>query len=207
MAWVGLMFYGLRRLMLHEHAKHLFTEPLGSDRSRVTPAWFVDVHVLGEIAVILSATGAAWYWPTFSSTLVAFACLWIAVQKLQTNLFHLVWRTVISQGPGTPAHSQVRNAVMAVISLVQVTWLFGLAYWFHWRGAFKEVFGSVLDSVYFSFVTAATVGYGEHYPTTSEAKILIVLQIVVSAILFAALIARSINLVRPFREDNRGSEE
>ena len=68
-----------------------------------------------------------------------------------------------------------------------VTVAFGLIYFLLPANAFKAPFDSsadgVLDSVYFSFVTTTTLGYGDHYPTQALARSIVIVQLLLSLFL------------------------
>lgn len=52
-----------------------------------------------------------------------------------------------------------------------------------------ETSATFLDYVYFSFVTALTIGYGDFHPLTSFGKVLVIIQSCTTALYFAVMIA------------------
>ncbi len=48
---------------------------------------------------------------------------------------------------------------------------------------------TLLDNIYFSFVTALTIGYGDFFPLTSLGRVLVILQSCITALYFAVMIS------------------
>ena len=65
------------------------------------------------------------------------------------------------------------------IYLIIIT-IFSIIYYYVGAHNFHNMKNSYLDSLYFSIITSSTVGYGDITPKTNTAKIIVILQIILS---------------------------
>lgn len=70
-----------------------------------------------------------------------------------------------------------RSMLLLFFNYLEIVVSFGVIYS---RGNYlNKTFGHWFDSVYFSFITSATIGYGDFYPVTSMGKFLVSLQSII----------------------------
>jgi hypothetical protein len=85
--------------------------------------------------------------------------------------------------------------------------LFAVAYWMldrTWAGSFAGATPAALDlprAIYFSYVTIATLGYGDVVPASAPARGLAVLEGVSGQMYLAVLVARLVSLYARERDD------
>ncbi|MBK7761931.1 MAG: two pore domain potassium channel family protein [Bacteroidetes bacterium] len=71
----------------------------------------------------------------------------------------------------TRPRSYRRSMLLLFFNYIEIVFSFGMIYA---RGDYlNKPFGHWFDSVYFSFVTSATIGFGEYYPLTPLGKLLV----------------------------------
>jgi hypothetical protein len=67
-----------------------------------------------------------------------------------------------------------RSMLLLFFNYLEIVFSFGVVYA---RGSYlNKAFEHWFDPIYFSFVTSATIGYGDYYPITSMGKLLVSLQ-------------------------------
>lgn len=100
-----------------------------------------------------------------------------------------------------------RERIMAALdAYILVGLLFGVAYWMldrFWPGSLGGAVKAPLDlleSIYFSFVTIATLGYGDVVPASAPARGLAVVEGVSGQMYLAVLVARLVSLYAQERE-------
>jgi voltage-gated potassium channel len=80
-------------------------------------------------------------------------------------------------------------AYITAIAAVVVFGILGTLY-FGNRGGFNEPITSVIEAAYFTIATVTTVGYGDLYPITNEARLFVIVLIVVGiGIFFGTIVA------------------
>lgn len=81
------------------------------------------------------------------------------------------------------------RALMALRSYIGLIIYFSIAYYFIWiQTPFKPEFGSYFDSLYFSAVTIATLGYGDFVATHWLTKALSIYQVLLGLLLIVVAI-------------------
>ena len=83
----------------------------------------------------------------------------------------------------SPIISYRRSLISLFINFLEISIGFGLLYFLgcqRFSEFFNHPFDSPLHAIYFSFITSATVGYGDVYPTHVVARVLVIMQVVFS---------------------------
>lgn len=74
--------------------------------------------------------------------------------------------------------SNMRTLMLLIINFLESSFTFAVIYL---SGSYLNIKpDEVLDAVYYSFVTSATIGYGDIFPNTNQGKITVILQILSS---------------------------
>jgi hypothetical protein len=71
-------------------------------------------------------------------------------------------------------HSYQRSVLLLFFNYIEIVLDFAIVY--GGLNLLKDKASSITDVIYFSFVTSATIGYGDIYPTCELGKILVILQ-------------------------------
>ncbi len=70
-----------------------------------------------------------------------------------------------------------RSMLLLFLNYIEIIFSFGVIYT---QGNYlNKAFNHWFDSIYFSAVTAATIGYGDYFPTTIQGKVLVCLQSII----------------------------
>lgn len=151
--------------------------PLGQGNARFTLNWTIllmFVPYLAYLLVLLPVPYLNWGLLAYSLALVLFYCFLMSAFKEQmayvSNPFDFV--------------------KVELINLFNVVVFFGLGYFFLSKagdGHFNQTI-QVFDGVYFSFVTIATLGYGDIHPVSVAAKAMVILEISVGLWFFVTVI-------------------
>lgn len=198
MILVGLGFWIFRRMSLVEHIKHMIPQ-LHPEKG--TPAWFTDVYFVSWIGVAILATFYVHHLPPSSASLF---CIFLILQIVQANLYHQIWRVILLTDRNRPlVYSHVRNLFICILSVLQITWIFGLVFWWN-RDQLDIAPDSVWQAIYFSFVTASTLGYGDIHPNaslnSSFVQFVVVCQIIVTLLMTTVALSQAISAVGSIRE-------
>lgn len=211
MQLLGWVLYALRRLNLYELGKHWFPDVTGKNR---TPAYWLDFYLLATWAALACLIGCSSQFDIQSDTarvVLAIFCGWWIVQILQTSVYHELWRTIID----TPVksmnkvHSRLRNAVIGFTNVVTVTLLFGLIYFFteaitipDGSSCNRPVPLSLLESLYFSYTVAWSVGpVGMSPILNSFGQVVIMLQAASTLLLVGVLLSLVVSGISPLPDD------
>ena len=123
---------------------------------------------------------------------------WLIALELSASLYNLVWRGSLPQLRNQPLYDHTRNLILALLAVLKIAWLFGLIYWWEYNDQFANGgLRNVWEAIYFSFVTTTTVGFGDVQPmvTGGWLKLVVVLQIIVSAVMMLMILALAMNSV------------
>lgn len=83
----------------------------------------------------------------------------------------------------TPTISYRRSIIGIFINFLEISMSFAMLYLagdYYYEGFFSQRFDSGLHALFFSFITSATVGYGDIYPIHPIARILVLSQVILS---------------------------
>lgn len=132
----------------------------------------------------------------------------LSVYLVTETLIYLA--ALIFLSDATREHISPRRSVLLLfLNFFEIILTFALLYLhfnYHQQGFFRPELTSVTDAVYFSFVTAATVGYGDMVPVAPVAKHLVMIQITITFVFvglflnfFSNLFSRSTMLQSSYR--------
>ena len=110
---------------------------------------------------------------------------YIAIYLMAETFCYLLGLIFLETEYKKPA-SYKRNLLMAIINYMEVTLGFATIYYCALSDSIKSLHTSI-DAIYFSFITATTIGYGEMYPLDGVSKFVCTSQSIVS-FLFAVII-------------------
>ncbi len=102
-------------------------------------------------------------------------CTWLTVYLLLETIFYISTLIFVSDVFAKP-RSYRRSVLLLLINYLEIVFDFAVIY-----GGFDllENANSFVDYVYFSFITSATVGYGDILPSSDFAKIMVSIQTVI----------------------------
>lgn len=210
MVCFACVFVCLRRFSLVENARHFCHRPTEeggtpsdwSDEVLIVELVYIGVltglvaiFVRPEITSAKNANTIEIGWPSFLVTLVIFLH---AIQIVQAGLYYSIWRWVTKLRNRLTPYSHARNLFIGIIAYFKLTWLFGLIYWISCRQQFNIELDSLPQALYFSCVTATTVGFGDITPASDSfglVNIFIVSQIILSFLSGVLVLARAVGLL------------
>jgi len=145
-----------------------------------TPESFMAVRFIGLLILLALLWLIPWttVWRVVAVAALAYA-LWTITDTIAVNISV----ALISRNPVNP----LRSAVLAFFAFLHLVMAFALV-----NVVFAKEFRGIespLDAVYFSIVTAATVGFGDITPRTGFGKALICSEILLSLFFVAVLFA------------------
>lgn len=169
----------------------------GGRRLKLVALFSLIMAVAARLA--FSLTGETWLEPLsylFASAMLAWVTVFLFISLFETKE---VTSTTLWQA-------------VSVYILIGLTWasvfsiLEGVA-----PGSFEDS-GLPDDTmnfhtlVYYSFVTLATLGYGDIVPMTQEARGLVIMEVLTGVLYMAILISRLVGTWKPRRKDGEGSD-
>lgn len=199
MAVVTYGYYLLRRVSIVEFAKRKKYDPEAGEGS----AALLDTYL-----VLLLI-----FWIVFPSCLRIFeapiprlASLWplyVALQLLQAATWHSFFRHKLYPPNHVmrQAHDAFRNFVYALLGFCLLNILFAVAYAWSANVVCQEL--SWPNSIYFSFVTGATLGFGDVTPESGDwwMKSIVILQIVASLIMVSVILASAVTALETTKQE------
>jgi hypothetical protein len=203
---VSFMFFILRRLSLSEYLRVTYRTFVPS---RHIPAWFADLYIATWFVLILVAIRNA---DKFQHVGWTYFALFVVIQMVQVNFYNNIWRVVVKKK--RLAYNHGRNLIIGLINLFHVNLIFALIYYWnrtYWDGvmqqsSFDACISDISRAIYFSFVTGATIGYGDIHPKiiaeTEFVQRLVVFHAMVSTVLITVIIGQAIGAVGSLREHN-----
>ena len=93
----------------------------------------------------------------------------------------------------SPVISYLRSLVSIFINFMEISLNYGLLYLAadqNFPHFFNQPFDSGLHAVYFSFITSATIGYGDLYPVHSLARVMVLSQVLFSFVFIGVIFNR-----------------
>ncbi len=200
MNFLGVIFWGLRRLSFYENLRHLLYVPFGNDKAKRVPASFTDWYMIFRLIIVIvlltiCEAGKSKFFGCF--------IIFLIIQKTQHNFYNLFWRYEVRANSmhNYGSHNNVRNIILSSIAFVEIILLFALAYYTVWGYSFGNKFVHAWDAIYYSSVTAATLGFGDISPQFTQARGLTVFEISISIIFISTIIARAVSIVKVQKEN------
>jgi hypothetical protein len=201
---IGCVFWFLRRISPTEHCRHWEFE---AERQRSVPPAWSDRLLLFELFGLFCLTLGWFDWPVkhpflmpgWAFHLIIAVLIVYAIQVTQAGLFYGVWRWVTVLKDRLTPYSNPRNLFTSLIRFSQLTWIFAIIYWIGFRSDFDPNLISFLRSLYFSCVTATTVGYGDIKPCEHAEGLhyVLILQKSCSLLSLVVIISRAISQLSP----------
>lgn len=99
----------------------------------------------------------------------------VAIYFLAETILYLLAVILLSDIYAPPI-SKSRSFILLFINYIEINLSFALIY--YWLGCIKGL-ESKFDSIYFSFVTFTTLGYGDFLPASAEAKFTVIIEVLV----------------------------
>ena len=125
----------------------------------------VDFFVLFKVFLPLIGVWTGWYQASW------FICLmvWLLVE----TVFYLPM-VIFASDLMTPTSTPRRALLLLFLNYLEINFCFATLF-FLYQG-FNAPLLTWLDALYFSFITAGTIGYGDFFPIASFTKILVIFQ-------------------------------
>ena len=117
----------------------------------------------------------------------AFVCIYL----ISETFIYLLGLIFLSEEYRKPV-SYKRNVLMTIINFIEITLGFAVIYYCTLNNDIYKLTTNI-DAIYYSFVTATTLGYGDMYPITDLAKITCLIQSIISFLFTIFIIGRFIS--------------
>jgi hypothetical protein len=202
----GALFWVSRRLSPLEHWKHYrYSREPGSRSKERIPASLTEGWILGGLALSCLALALGDRVPPDLRPILGWLGLFLAIQKLLHDTYHLVWRWLIH--PGHQVHAVVRSLVLALLSYIQMMIFFAWCYYWALGDQVTHAGGRTLAetgpvaALYFSASVSATLGFGDFAPATGGARGVVIVQLVVSLVLLGVLVGRTVGSLRALQDE------
>jgi hypothetical protein len=114
-----------------------------------------------------------------------------------------VWAIVLSSGRSYTPASHQRSLLLIVVGFLAVNCSFA---WLYFQGGEVAGLQTAVDAVYFSLVTATTVGFGDMYPASEHAKILAIFQVFSSLSYLTVIFSRFVSRLHDDRTKNQSGD-
>lgn len=122
----------------------------------------IEFYVLFKTALPLIFLGLGWY--------TSIICIGIIAYQLLETLFYISTLLFVADELVKPK-SYRRSVLLLIVDYFQITFAFALIYaGFHLLNAKAT---TIMDHIYFSFVTSATIGFGDIYPECTFGKTIV----------------------------------
>jgi hypothetical protein len=192
----------LRKISIYENIKAYYYP-----NKEIVPAVFLEKYLL--VFWVLTPS-ALFFLPSFSKHLSLLVVLLCLLQIIQTNLYHEFLRPAFRRMHNLPngvAHNRLRSFTISIFNYCAVTVLFGYAYWIVGDGFKADAMKKLGNCIYFSFTYAWSAGSQSVAPGDLRwtVKALIIVQIVTTLFIVAALLSTAIASLRPAEERERST--
>jgi hypothetical protein len=137
-----------------------------------------DLYLVGCFALILAMAMSV---RKTSDEAVAYLAAAIALWRLLETASVILFEFCIRSYRGRRPNAVHRVLILKLINLAELIVAFGILYYLpgrfglHWM---NRDFDTMIDAIYFSTVTALTLGYGDYTPTHPLLKLLAMFQLV-----------------------------
>lgn len=166
------------------YLKHFFGRDSPEHRDLLTDI-FVLIKMLSPILVL--------YFDLQNNNVLFYIILWFF---FETTLY--IPTLIFASDIFSPPRSYRRAMLLLFLNYIEIMSTYALIYA---RGNFlNKPIENYIDALYFSLITASSIGYGDMYPVTSQGKLLVISQ----SILFLAFVVLFLNFFSNKVETSKG---